>query len=130
MKHLIIFALIMLGAFSVQSQNRPRVRDAGIKVGVLPPGPLNAITDVNGVLVGHTTLIRGDNVRTGVTAILPHGGNLFREKVTGAVFVGNGFGKLAGSTERPLWVGYGSCSIEEPLTDLIRLGLVNGGFDE
>ena len=99
MKHLIIFVLIMLGAFSVQSQNRPRAREAGIKVGVLPPGPLNAITDVNGVLVGHTTVIRGDNVRTGVTAILPHGGNLFREKVPGAVFVGNGFGKLAGSTQ-------------------------------
>jgi D-aminopeptidase len=60
---------------------------------------LNAITDVDGVLVGHTTLISGDNVRTGVTAILPHGGNLFQEKVPGAVFVGNGFGKLAGSTQ-------------------------------
>jgi D-aminopeptidase len=57
------------------------------------------ITDIEGVLVGHTTIIRGDNVRTGVTAILPHGGNLFREKVPGAVFVGNGFGKLAGSTQ-------------------------------
>jgi len=89
----------MLVGLSVQSQDRPRAREAGVKVGVLPPGPLNAITDVNGVLVGHTTLIRGDNVRTGVTAILPHGGNLFREKVPGAVFVGNGFGKLAGSTQ-------------------------------
>jgi len=83
----------------VQSQNRPRAREAGIIVGVLSPGPLNAITDVEGVLVGHTTLVRGDNIRTGVTAILPHGGNLFREKVPGAVFVGNGFGKLAGSTQ-------------------------------
>ena len=82
-----------------QSQNRPRAREAGVTVGVLPSGPLNAITDVDGVLVGHTTIIRGDNVRTGVTAILPHGGNLFREKVPGAVFVGNGFGKLAGSTQ-------------------------------
>lgn len=70
-----------------------------MKVGVLPTGALNAITDVPGVLVGHTTLIRGDNIRTGVTAILPHNGNLFREKVPGAVFVGNGFGKLAGSTQ-------------------------------
>ena len=68
-------------------------------MGVLPTGTLNAITDVEGLLVGHTTLIRGDNIRTGVTAILPHGGNLFREKVPGAVFVGNGFGKLAGSTQ-------------------------------
>jgi D-aminopeptidase len=81
------------------SQNRPRAREAGIKVGILSPGPLNAITDVGGVLVGHATLIRGDNIRTGVTAILPHAGNLFREKVPGAVFVGNGFGKLAGSTQ-------------------------------
>ncbi|HEV2834825.1 MAG TPA: P1 family peptidase [Pyrinomonadaceae bacterium] len=99
MKPLIIFSLIMLVGLSAQSQNRPRTRDVGLKVGVLPTGPLNAITDVNGVLVGHTTVIRGDNVRTGVTAILPHGGNLFREKVPGAVFVGNGFGKLAGSTQ-------------------------------
>lgn len=82
-----------------QSPNRPRIRDAGVKVGILPTGPLNTITDVNGVLVGHTTLVRGDNIRTGVTAIIPHGGNLFREKVPGAVFVGNGFGKLAGSTQ-------------------------------
>ena len=99
MKHLIIIALVMLVGLSAQSQNRPRARDLGLKVGILPPGPLNAITDVSGVLVGHTTVIRGDNVRTGVTAILPHGGNLFREKVPGAVFVGNGFGKLAGSTQ-------------------------------
>ena len=99
MKPLPIILLIMLAGLSAQSQNRPRARDLGIKVGILAPGPLNAITDVNGVLVGHTTLIRGDNVRTGVTAILPHGGNLFREKVPGAVFVGNGFGKLAGSTQ-------------------------------
>jgi D-aminopeptidase len=99
MKQLLIILLIMLAGLSAQSQNRPRARDLGIKVGILAPGPLNAITDVNGVLVGHTTVIRGDNVRTGVTAILPHGGNLFREKVPGAVFVGNGFGKLAGSTQ-------------------------------
>ena len=81
------------------AQNRPRARELGITVGVLPTGANNAITDVDGVLVGHTTLIRGENIRTGVTAILPHGGNLFREKVPGAVFVGNGFGKLAGSTQ-------------------------------
>ena len=99
MKHLIIVALLMLVALSAEAQNRSRARELGIRVGVLPAGPLNAITDVDGVLVGHTTVIRGDNVRTGVTAILPHGGNLFREKVPGAVFVGNGFGKLAGSTQ-------------------------------
>ncbi|HEX5704437.1 MAG TPA: P1 family peptidase [Pyrinomonadaceae bacterium] len=82
-----------------QDDRRPRAREAGIVVGVLSPGPLNAITDVNGVVVGHSTIVRGDNVRTGVTAILPHGGNLFREKVPGAVFIGNAFGKLAGSTQ-------------------------------
>jgi len=78
---------------------RPRARDIGLKIGILPTGALNALTDVDGVLVGHTTIIRGDNIRTGVTAILPHNGNLFQEKVPGAVFVGNGFGKLAGSTQ-------------------------------
>ena len=82
-----------------QNNQRPRAREAGIIVGVLPPGPLNAITDVPGVLVGHTTIIRQENIRTGVTAILPHNGNLFHEKVPGAVFVGNGFGKLMGSTQ-------------------------------
>ena len=93
--------LVALGAPSSVSHSevRPRAREAGVIVGVLSPGPLNAITDVAGVSVGHTTLIRGDNVRTGVTAILPHGANLFREKVPGAVFIGNAFGKLAGSTQ-------------------------------
>lgn len=81
------------------NSDRPRVRDAGLVIGVLPPGPRNAITDVAGVRVGHTTLIRGDNIRTGVTAVLPHAGNLFREKIPGAVFVGNGFGKLMGATQ-------------------------------
>ena len=80
-------------------QDRPRARDIGIVPGAGTPGPLNAITDVAGVAVGHTTLHEGDRVRTGVTAILPHSGNLFREKVPGAVFVGNAFGKLAGSTQ-------------------------------
>jgi len=79
--------------------DRPRARESGLKIGILPVGELNAITDVLGVRVGHSTIIRGENVRTGVTAILPHGGNLFQEKVPGAVFVGNGFGKLMGSTQ-------------------------------
>lgn len=78
---------------------RPRARDIGITVGVLPTGPLNAITDVMGVAVGQVTVIEGDNIRTGVTVILPHTGNLFKEKVPGAVVVGNGFGKLVGSTQ-------------------------------
>ncbi|HKY03737.1 MAG TPA: P1 family peptidase [Blastocatellia bacterium] len=80
-------------------KNRPRARDIGIKVGVLPTGPQNAMTDVSGVLVGHATVVRGDDIRTGVTAVLPHAGNLFRDKVPGAVFIGNAFGKLAGSTQ-------------------------------
>jgi D-aminopeptidase len=80
-------------------QSRPRARDVGLVVGVLSPGPLNAITDVAGVRVGHVTLARGDSVNTGVTAVLPHDGNVFREKVPAAIVVGNGFGKLAGSTQ-------------------------------
>src|SRR5215208_2774174 len=99
MKSLILVLTIALLTSNAQTQNRPRARELGINVGILPTGTLNAITDVPGVIVGHTTVIRGDNVRTGVTAILPHGGNLFQEKVPGAVFVGNGFGKLAGSTQ-------------------------------
>src|ERR1044071_871422 len=94
-----LFILLTITSLHASTQTRPRAREVGITVGVLPTGTLNAITDVNGVLVGHTTIIRGDDVRTGVTAILPHAGNLFREKVPGAVFVGNGFGKLAGSTQ-------------------------------
>ena len=78
---------------------RPRAHDFGLKIGILPAGPLDAVTDVAGVEVGHTTIIRGDDVRTGVTAILPHSGNLFREKVPGVVFVGNAFGKVVGSTQ-------------------------------
>jgi D-aminopeptidase len=78
---------------------RPRARDLGVAPGVFPPGPLNAITDVAGVRVGHATVVEGDAVRTGVTAVVPHAENLFQDKVGGAVFVGNAFGKLAGSTQ-------------------------------
>jgi D-aminopeptidase len=78
---------------------RPRAREANVIVGTLPPGPLNAIADVAGVRVGHTTVIEGDGVRTGVTAILPHGGNVYQERVPAAIFVGNGFGKLLGVTQ-------------------------------
>jgi D-aminopeptidase len=94
-----LFLLTILIAPVFAQDARPRARDLGIKIGVLPVGVNNAITDVAGVTVGQTTIVRGENVRTGVTAIVPHGGNLFREKVPGAVFVGNGFGKLAGSTQ-------------------------------
>jgi len=92
-------AAVLIGQTEAQTQTRPRARDLGIAPGVYPPGKLDAITDVEGVRVGHTTLVEGDAVRTGVTAILPHGGNLFQNKVAGAVFVGNAFGKLAGSTQ-------------------------------
>ncbi|NBC15990.1 MAG: S58 family peptidase [Bacteroidetes bacterium] len=78
---------------------RPRAREAGVVVGLFPPGPLNAITDVAGVQVGHATVIEGDAVRTGVTAIVPHDGNLYRERVPAAIYVGNGFGKLLGVTQ-------------------------------
>jgi len=78
---------------------RPRARDAGVVTGILPPGPLNAITDVAGVRVGHATLVEGEDLRTGVTVVLPHGGNPFLEKVPAAVFVTNGFGKLTGVTQ-------------------------------
>nr|WP_266206305.1 P1 family peptidase [Pontibacter kalidii] len=80
-------------------QERKRARDYGVKIGVLPTGKYNAITDVDGIRVGQTTLMQGEHIRTGVTAILPHAGNIFQEKVPAAIFVGNGFGKLAGSTQ-------------------------------
>lgn len=80
-------------------QSRGRLQDFNLKIGVLPRGQMNAITDVPGVLVGHTTLHQSDSIRTGVTAILPHGGNLFQQKVPAAIYAGNGFGKLAGVTQ-------------------------------
>ncbi len=101
---MIIHRFIFIGAIlfttlQLAAQKRMRVREAGITIGVMKPGKLNSITDVAGVLVGHSTLIAGDSVRTGVTAILPHGGNLFQNKVPAAIYIGNGFGKLAGSTQ-------------------------------
>jgi D-aminopeptidase len=98
-----LLTILLLGtALCAQSQPaapRKRARELGLVTGILTPGRWNAITDVKGVKAGHTTLIRGDSVRTGVTVILPHGGNLFREKVPAAVFVGNGFGKAMGFTQ-------------------------------
>src|SRR5437899_5416167 len=95
-----VLVFVSLVAFPLLAQApRPRARDVGIVVGVLPPGPLDAITDVAGVRVGHVTVARGDSINTGVTAILPHDGNVFRDKVPAAVVVGNAFGKLAGSTQ-------------------------------
>lgn len=81
------------------SSDRRRARELGLSPGVLPPGEWNAITDVAGVRVGHFTLIEGEDIRTGVTAILPHGGNLYQDKVPAGLAVGNGFGKLVGATQ-------------------------------
>ncbi|MGB7295238.1 MAG: P1 family peptidase [Candidatus Aminicenantales bacterium] len=93
------FLLFLINLVSNPPSERPRLREFGIRTGTLPPGPLNAITDVAGVRVGQVTLIEGSDIRTGVTAILPHEGNIFQEKVPAAVYVANGFGKLAGSTQ-------------------------------
>ncbi len=92
-----LLLIVAMGALA--QEERPRARELGISPGVMSPGPLNAITDVKGVKVGQRTVIRGDSVRTGATAILPHDGNLFQEKVRGAVYVFNAFGKLIGSTQ-------------------------------
>jgi len=89
-------AVLVLASAMAAEPDAARIRDLGMAPGVLAPGTLNAITDVAGVRVGHATLIDGDAIRTGVTAILPHGGNLFAEKVPAAVYTGNGFGKAAG----------------------------------
>jgi D-aminopeptidase len=94
--YFVILFILISNAFS---QDRPRVRDIGLSPGIFQPGRWNAITDIPGVKVGHRTIIRGDSVRTGVTAILPHDQNLFRNKVPAAIYVGNGFGKLAGVTQ-------------------------------
>ncbi|MGZ5440144.1 MAG: DmpA family aminopeptidase [Candidatus Aminicenantales bacterium] len=92
-------ALVLAGVVAAASGDRPRAREFGLVVGVLPPGPLNAITDVAGVKVGQVTLIEGKDVRTGVTAVLPHGGNIFQDKVTAGISVANGYGKLTGVTQ-------------------------------
>lgn len=96
LKNLIILLITVL--FSNISAQK-RIRELGIKPGVLQPGKQNSITDVVGVMVGHKTIIEDENIRTGVTAIIPHGENIFQQKVPAAIFVGNGFGKLAGFTQ-------------------------------
>jgi D-aminopeptidase len=99
MKRKILSALVFLLPLFCMAQQRSGPRELGIIIGVMKPGKLNSITDVAGVKVGHTTIVKEDSIRTGVTAILPHAGNLFQQKVPAAVYVGNGFGKLAGSTQ-------------------------------
>lgn len=91
-----LLLFVAVAALAASPEVRPRIRDLGVTPGIFLPGRWNAITDVEGVRVGHRTVVRGESVRTGVTTILPHGGNLFQEKVPAAVYVGNGFGKAAG----------------------------------
>ena len=119
--------IVVLGVASAlaQSEARPRARDLGLAPGVFAPGPLNAITDVTGVRVGHATLVVGDNVRTGVTVVVPHAGNVFQDKVAGAVFVGNAFGKLAGSTQVD---ELGTIETPIALTNTLSVGAVMDGL--
>ena len=95
---LTMLMLPLMNCFNAEAQMK-RTRDYGIKIGILQPGRLNAITDVPGVKVGHVTIIKGDTVNTGVTAILPHDGNMFQNKVPAAIYIANGFGKLAGYSQ-------------------------------
>jgi D-aminopeptidase len=114
-----------LPAAAAGQEERPRARDLGIVVGALPPGPLDAITDVSGVRVGHVTIVEGDSIRSGLTVVVPHEGNVFLEKVPGAIHVANGFGKLAGVTQvRELG------TIETPiaLTNTLAVGRVVDGL--
>jgi D-aminopeptidase len=99
MRYIFLCILMMSLLTESEAQHRRRARDYGLRFGVLPTGTLNAITDVTGLKVGHTTIVHGDSIRTGVTAILPYDGNIFQAKVPAAIFVGNGFGKLTGSTQ-------------------------------
>jgi D-aminopeptidase len=99
MRRLLLFAAALIVPAAAPAEHRPRAREAGIVIGILPTGPLNAITDVAGVKVGQVTLIEGATVRTGVTAILPHGGNLYQDKVPAGFAVGNAYGKFMGSTQ-------------------------------
>jgi len=102
MKQFFIFVGMFLTVYGMPLNGysqQTRMRDYGIRTGVMKPGPMNAITDVKGVTVGHVTLIEGDSIRTGVTAIIPHPGNIYHEKVPAAFWAGNGYGKLAGTTQ-------------------------------
>jgi D-aminopeptidase len=96
---LIVTLILSTSVFMTFAQEPKRARDYGIEIGVMKTGKYNAITDVPGVTVGHETIIKGDNIRTGVTAILPHQGNIFQKKVPAAIYIGNGFGKLAGISQ-------------------------------
>jgi len=120
-----MMTVLMSMVVGAQEGGRPRARDLDIAPGVFPPGPLNAITDVDGVTVGHVTLREGERIRTGVTVVVPHQGNLFQDKVPGAVFVGNAFGKLAGSTQVE---ELGTIETPIALTNTLSVGAVVEGL--
>ncbi len=134
---LLIFLLFTLNQYASAQDKRGQARDFGIVIGVLPTGKTNSITDVSGVRVGHTTKISGDNIRTGVTAIVPHPGNVFQEKVPAAIYVGNGFGKLAGSTqvielgnlETPI-VLTNTLSVPQAMEAIVRYTLAQSGNEK
>lgn len=120
-----VFAALSVATALAQNEARPRAREVGLAPGVFDPGPKNAITDVARVSVGHTTLNQGDSIRTGVTVIVPHQGNVFQDKVPGAVFVGNAFGKLAGSAQVD---ELGTIETPIGLTNTLSVGAVMEGL--
>jgi len=96
---LLLFFAVASASSGTAAEQHPRARDVGVVIGTMSPGPHNAITDVAGVGIGHATLVEGTRLHTGVTAIVPHAGNMYRQRVPAAIVVGNGFGKLAGITQ-------------------------------
>ena len=130
MSHLCVALLVILadGSWAGERNDaRPRARDVGIAPGVLSPGRWNSITDVDDVRVGHLTLMDGKDIRTGVTAILPHSGNLFVEKVPAAIYLGNAFGKLMGYTQVE---ELGNIETPIVLTNTLNVGIVADGVIE
>jgi D-aminopeptidase len=129
-RYFCVVLLVMLGAgLQARDRNnvRPRAREVGIAPGVLTPGKLNAITDVEGVKVGHVTLMEGEDIRTGVTAIIPHSGNLFAEKVPAAIYLGKAFGKLMGYSQVE---ELGNIETPIVLTNTLNVGIVADGVIE
>ena len=135
-RYVLIAVCVVLGAVSLAAQHKT-LREWGFPTGIFETGQYNAITDVPGVTVGHVTLIQGDSVRTGVTAIVPHQGDLFRHKVPAAIYVGNGFGKLAGITqvnelgniETPI-VLTNTLSVAAGIEGIVRYTLMQPGHED
>ena len=124
-RKIIVLLLLVNVSYTIHAQDRARARDLGIAPGILTPGAFNAITDVKGVAVGQKTLNIGDSIRTGVTVIMPHEGNVFQEKVPAAIFVGNGFGKAIGTTQI---VELGNIETPIALTNTLNAYLVANGL--